>query len=307
MEALDVVLKVLHKNFTNEIVVPVKPGPVGYGLLLKLRLLLYAMLMEIFSTRKLVKHLRKRKHVLRRLGFEALPDKRTLDRWKHKHDYELQQAVTLVGNSYLQLSESEWSILDSTPLVDENDPEATVGHNSQGPFIGFKLHMSCDEKEVPLRAVVTQAHVHDSQKAKDIMAPTSLAGGDGSYDSQELRKYAKEQGTRLITVHNPRREGKAAKKPTPKKLKKVRFHIEQCNGFTKSEVMRHAWIFLKGLKAKATFALTAVLAVQALALFNLATWGYPSIRIQELEFLKIIYKWLISSTINLSNRGAIHL
>lgn len=283
MEALDVVLGLLHKNFAKEIVVRVRPGPVGYGLLLKLRLLLYAMLMEVFSTRKLAKHLRKRKYVLRRLGFKTLPDKRTLDRWKHKHDYELQQAITLAGNRYLQISESEWTILDSTPMVDENDPEATVGYNSQGPFIGFKLHMSCDEKEVPLRAVVTQAHVHDSQKGKDIMAPTPLAGGDGSYDAQELREYAKGQGTRLVTVHNPRREGKTAKRPTPKILREVRYHIEQCNGFTKSQVMKHAWIILKGLKAKATFALTAVLAIQALALFNLTIWGYPSIRIQEVR------------------------
>ena len=283
MEALDVVLGVLHKNFSDLIVIPVRPGPVGYGLLLKLRLLLYTMLMEIFSTRKLRKHLKKRPYVLRKLGFRTLPNKRTLDRWKHRHDYELQQAVSLVGDQYLQLSESEWTILDSTPLVDEDDPEAIVGHNSQGEFIGFKLHMSCDEKEVPLRACVTQAHVHDSQKAKDIMAPTPLAGGDGSYDAKELRKHAKEQGTKLLTVHNPRRKGKAAKKPTPKKLKQVRYHIEQCNGFTKSQVMKHAWTILKGLAAKACFALTAVLAVQALAIANLIKWGYPSIRIQEVR------------------------
>ena len=283
MEALDVVLQVLHKNFSNLIVVPLRPGPVGYGLLLKLRLLLYAMLAEIFSTRKLRKHLQKRRHILRRLGFKTLPDKRTIDRWKHKHDYELQQAVTLVGDRYLQLSESEWTVMDSTPLVDEDDPEATTGYNSQGPFVGFKLHMSCDEKGVPLRACVTQAHVHDSQKAKELMAPTPLAGGDASYDAEGLRKHAKEQGTKLITAHNPRREGKEAKKPTPKKLKQVRYHIEQCNGFTKSQVMKHAWTLLKGLAAKACFALTAVLAVQALALTTLLSWGYPIIRIQEVR------------------------
>ena len=113
--------------------------------------------------------MRKRKCVLRRLGFKTLPDKRTPDRWKHTHDYELQQAITLAGNRYLQISESEWTILDSTSLIEGDDLEVTIGHNSQGPPIGFKIHMSCDEREVPLRAVVTQAHVHDSQKAKEAL------------------------------------------------------------------------------------------------------------------------------------------
>ncbi len=283
MEALDVVLCVLHKNVSNEIVVGIRPGPEGYGLMLKLRLLLYAILMEIFSTRKLIKHLKKRSLVLKCLGFKKCPHKRTVDRWKKMVDYELQQAITLVGNRYLQLSESEWTLLDSTPLVDEHDPDATTGYNSQGPFIGFKLHMSCDEKEVPLRATLTQAHVHDSQKAKELFAPTPKAGGDCAYESSELKKYAKEKGIKLLTAHNPRREGKQARKPTPRILKKVRYVIEECNGFVKNEVMRRAWLLVKGLKAKTVFALTAVLAVQSLALTNLLMWGYPSIRISEVR------------------------
>jgi IS5 family transposase len=241
------------------------------------------MLMEIFETRKLVKHLKKRTKVIKKLGFKKMPSKRTLDRWKLKHEYELEQVIQIVGDGYLQLSESEWTILDSTPIVDEDDPEATVGHNSKGEFIGFKLHMSCDEYEVPLRATFTQAHVHDSQKAKQLLALTKKAGGDCAYDFKELRDEAKQQGTKLITSHNPRRKGKKAKKPTPKILKKVRIIIEQCNGFIKSQVMKHAWDLFTGLKAKATFCLTAVLAIQALAIYNLKRFDYPSIRIAELR------------------------
>jgi len=283
MEALNVVLQVLDKSFTEKIVIFVRRGPKGYGLLLKLRLLLYAMIIEIFSTRKLVKHLKKRPLIFKKLGFGSLPDKRTIDRWKKNLDYELQQAVTLVGDHYLQLSESEWTLIDSTPIIDKNDPDATIGHYSMGEFKGFKLHMSCDEKQVPLRATVTQAHVHDSQKGEDLFALTPKAGGDCGYDCERLRQVAKAQGTKLITSHNPRRQGKQAKKPTPKVLRKVRVCIEQCNGFIKSEVMKYYWILVKGLKAKATFLLTAVLAVQSIALANLIEWGYPSIRIQELR------------------------
>ena len=283
MEALEVVLEILNKNVVEKISEMKRRGPKGYKLLLRLRLLLYAVLMELFETRNLVRHLQKRPKVIWIMGFESMPSKRTMDRWKKKHDFELGQVIKILGDRYLQLNKSEWTVLDSTPLVDESDPEATVGYNSQGQFIGFKLHMSCDEYEVPLRAEFTQAHVHDSKKAHGILAKTPNVGGDCAYDFKELKKLVKKQGSKGIFVHNPRREGKEAKRKTPKVLKAVRITIEECNGFIKSKVMKHAWILFKGLKAKATFALTAVLAMQALALYNLRHFGYPSIRIAELS------------------------
>lgn len=283
MEALDVVNEVLTQKVIAQIIVRVKRGPKGYQLILRLRLLLYAHLMAIFSSRKLRKHLLKRPEKLNGLGFETIPDRRTIDRWKHQLGSEFQQLVRLTGDNYLQTKLSEWTILDSTPLIDEEDPEATVGYNSQGRFIGFKLHMSCDEHEVPLRATVTQANVHDSQRASELLAPTHYNGGDSAYESKEIKKEVKYLGSKPIFAHNPRRGGVEKRKRSPKILRAVRYCIEQCNGFIKSEVMQHAWIIVKGLAAKAVFALTAVLAIQALALFNLKRYGYPSIRIQEIR------------------------
>jgi IS5 family transposase len=274
MEALEIVKDILTDKSISQIKRRVRPGPKGYKLLLKLRLLLYAHLNGYFSTRKLRKHLKKRPEMLKSLGFQALPDKRTIDRWKKKLDNELQQFVRLTGDRYLQRKLSEWTILDSTPLVDEFDIEAKVGHNSQGTFKGFKLHMSCDEYEVPLRAVVTTANVHDSAKAEELLAPTKRTGGDSGYDAEKIKKAVKNIGSKPIFVH---------KRKTPKILKAARVVIEQCNGFIKSEVVQHAWTIVKGLTAKAVFALTAVLAIQALALFNLKRYGYPSIRIQEVR------------------------
>ncbi len=283
MEALDIVNEVITHKSIAQINIKLHPGPKGYILLLRLRLLLYAHLMALFSTRRLAKHLKKRPEKLKFLGFQKLPDRRTIDRWKKKLDKEVEQLVRLTGDKYLQTKISEWTILDSTPLVDEFDSEAKIGHNSQGMFKGFKLHMSCDEHEVPLRAVVTTANVHDSAKAEELLAPTKRTGGDSGYDSKSIKRAAKGIGSKPIFVHNPRREGKKKKRKTPKMLKKVRVIIEQCNGFIKSEVMQHAWMIVKGLAAKAVFALTAVLAIQSLALYNLRRYGYPSIRIQEIR------------------------
>lgn len=283
MKALAIVNEILTNKVIGKIKVPTKPGPKGYPLPLRFKLLLYGKLKGFFSTRMLRKHLKKSPVVLKKLGFETLPDRRTIDRWKHKLDTKLQQLVKLTGDCYIQRKLSEWTILDSTPLVDEKDPEAKVGYTSKGKFKGFKLHMSCDEYEVPLRAVVTTANVHDSTKAEELLAPTPRTGGDAGYDAKEVKKAIREQGSKPVFIHNPRREGKKKKRKTPKILRIVRVCIEQCNGFIKSEVMKHTWTIVKGLAAKAVFALTAVLAIQALALYNLNHYGYPSIRIQEVR------------------------
>lgn len=279
MEALDIVNEILTHKTIACLQVRVHPGPAGYALLKRLKLLLYGHIQGILSTRKLRKHLRKNPKKLYGLGLQTIPDRRTIDRWKQKLASEFAQLVQITGNRYLQKKISEWTILDSTPLEDEHDSDARVGHTSKGAFKGFKLHMSCDEHEVPLRAVVTTGNIHDSTKGSDLLAPTKMTGGDAGYDNKELKKAARKIGSKPIFVHNPRREGKAKKRKTPRMLKKVRVVIEQLNGFVKNEVMLRAWTFVKGLAAKTVFALTSVLTVQGLALYTLKRYGYPRIGI----------------------------
>src|SRR3989338_3622286 len=161
MQTVNVVLGVLNKNVVSKIEKQ-RRGPEGHGLLIILRLMLYAVLAEIFSTRKLVKHLRKRPKVLRNLGFLNLPDRRSIDRWNGRYEDVLDELIKLTGDRYLQLNESEWTLLDSTPIEDRKDPDARKGYTSKGEFYGFKVHMSCDEKRVPLRATFTTGNVHDS-------------------------------------------------------------------------------------------------------------------------------------------------
>ena len=68
MRPIDIVKCVVYKSITKK-VERKGSGPKGFGLLRIIRLLLYAVLMEIFSTRKLVKHLKKRKRIWKGLGF----------------------------------------------------------------------------------------------------------------------------------------------------------------------------------------------------------------------------------------------
>ena len=283
MESLDIVKEVLTDKFIASIEIPVRPGPEGYELVLRLRLLLYAHLKGYFSSRKIRKHLIKNPKVLKQLGFKTLPNKRTIDRWKKKLVNVMSQIIRLAGNNYLKLRGSEWTIVDSTPLEDEKDKDAKVGYTSKGKFKGFKLHMSCDESEVPLRAEFTTGNVHDSQKGQELLAPTPRSGGDSGYDAKSIKQTARSMDSKMLTGHNPRREGKDKKKKMSKILKKVRFIVEQCNSFIKNEVMLNAWKKFKGFTVKAFFALMAVVSVQAMALWNLNHYGYPSIRIGDLR------------------------
>jgi hypothetical protein len=282
MQTVDVVLGVLNKSCVAKVDY-VRRGPKGYGLLVIMRLLLYSVLAEIFSTRLLVKHLKKHPRVWKRLGFKRIPSRRSLDGWFQKYDGVLDKLIRIVGDKYLQLNESEWTILDSTPIRDRNDPDAKKGYSSQGAFYGFKLHASCDEYCVPLRATFTTGNVHDSKQATLLLAPTPQVGGDSAYDFQELKIKVIEQGSKEYFVHNPRREGIEKKKPTPKILSKVRVCIEQLNSILKEQVMKRTWTQIKGFAKKATRCLLAVLALQALAIHNLKTWGYPSVRIGDLR------------------------
>ena len=258
-------------------------GPKGHGLLCILRLLVYAMLKRYFSTRELVKHLRKHTEVWRDLGFRSRPGLSSIARWRKRYQRELEECIALLGDKYLVERGSVWTIVDSTPLEDERDPDARVGHTSKGPFKGFKLHMSSDEDRVPLRATVTTGNVHDKTMAEHLLAPTPLTGGDAGYCAEDLKATVRARGSVPIFVDNPGRKGKAAKKPTPKILKQVRVCIEQCNSIVKTQVMQNAWTCVVGFLAKATFALVAVLATQALAIFNLRRWGYPTLRVCEVR------------------------
>jgi len=282
MQTVDVVLGVVNKRLVKQVSY-VRKGPKGYGLLLVLRVILYSVLAEVFSTRKLVKHLKKRPRVWKKLGFAKLPVRRTFDAWFEKYDFLLDTVIRLTGDRYLQLSESEWTILDSTPIPDKDDPDAMKGYTSKGEFWGFKLHASCDEYCVPLRATFTTGNVHDSQKAHDILAPTRRVGGDSAYDFKELKITVVEQESKGYFVHNPRREGKEKKRPTPKILKIKRVCVEQCNSILKEQVLKRTWTAIKGFAKKATRCLLAVLALQAFAIHNLKTWGYPSVRIGDLR------------------------
>lgn len=282
MQTIEIVNSVIKKDLVLNLE-QVRTGPKGYGLVLIFRLLLYSVLAEVWSTRFLLKHLKKKPKIWRKLGFHRVPGRRTVDGWFQKYDKQLEQFVEIVGDEYLQLSDSVWTLIDSTPIPDENDPDARKGHTSKGEFKGFKLHMSCDEKRVPLRATFTTGNVHDVTQAPKIITPTFFVGADAGYDSKELKTLIWSQPSVALIVHNPRWQGKENKRPSLEILKKFRVCIEQCNSIVKIQVLKELWTNIKGFAKKATRCFLGVLALQALAIYNIKKRGYPSLKISEVR------------------------
>jgi len=199
-------------------------------------------------------------------------------------DKELKELTSLLGDAYLNLKNSEWVIIDSTPIVDEEDEDSKVGYNSKGKFIGFKLHLSCDEYLVPLRAEFTKANVHDVTVAESLLVPVKYGSADSAYDSGDLKLTAWQvHGVMLVTGHNPRRLGKDKKRKMDKKFAEMRERIEQLNSIIKNQIMNRFWTNIKGFKKKYIFCMLSVVTAQILAIYNLKTYGYPLIRIKDVR------------------------
>jgi len=258
-------------------------GPKGYGLLSVVRVLVYSLSCGRHSARSLHQHLRASTQIRQELELPSCPSRRTLNRWFRQYWSELNALTRVLGDKYVAKAHPVWTIVDSTPLADQYDPDARWGKTSRGFFRGFKLHLGCDEKRVPLRAIFTTGNIHDSTPATQLLAPTPRVGGDSAYDVAEIKRAARQQGSKPIFVHNPRREGKAAKRSTPRALRRVRVCVEQLNSIVKTQVLKNTWTHVKGFAAKATLAFASVLALQALALYTQRVYGYPSLKISALR------------------------
>lgn len=262
---------------------PRRRGPHGHAFVAVIRLLVYALFARFPTTRGVVAHVQARPEVWRALGFAACPTRRAVDKWKRRYQRRvLPRAIAMLGDEYALLTHPDWTLVDSTPLEDKHDGEARWGKTSRGWFCGYKLHMSTDEKSVPLRATFTSGEVHDSRPAGLLFAPTPCVGGDSAYDNKRLTRKARRQGSVAHFVPNPRNNPNDTRRTHPA-LGKVRSAIERANNLVKNEVMQRAWTRVKGFATKAAMALCAVLALQALALYTLRERAALALRISEVR------------------------
>jgi len=110
--------------------------------------------------------------------------------------------------------------------------------NSQGhteSWIGYKLHISTAEGDIPIAALLSSASTHDSQVALPLMnlcnqRVTSLYDlADSGYCSGIIREESRKLGHVPLIDHNPRRGEKIEFLPHEAERYKARTGVERTN------------------------------------------------------------------------------
>lgn len=257
---------IVVRQFINKKIVPQRPrqrGNPGYPWHVVARLLVYAVLIGIFTNKGLVRHLEQNPLIRRILGLKTIPHRKTIARWK-KNWYLLFFVVEKLGDMVRLLIPTEKLIFDSTPIIDYNDPDAEVGFYSIGPFKGFKDHYSVNQLGIPIRNIFTKANTHDSMWLTMLLVETMFGLGDSGYDSRANRKAIRRVGGKPVIARNPRNSKKKFK--TPRMLKKFRYLIEQKNDLLKNHILKGFWTRIKGFESKACFVYCGIIAMQVMAL-----------------------------------------
>jgi IS5 family transposase len=269
-------------RIVNKEMVPEQTGKgrKGYGMVARMRVLVYQQVSKIHSDKGLVRHLENREDVRRALRLRSVPDRTQIGRWRRNYWEVLKSVFEKVGDMMEPLMSTDMLITDSTPLEDD-DPEAEWGFYSRGCFKGFKVHVSVNQLGVPKRAEVTTGNRHDSPLFPDLIrgCRCQLVLGDAGYDCEENRRIAEKQGMKPVIARNPRRSDKKYK--TPELLKKKRYIVEQFNSLLK-ELLSGCWQRWKGLSSKQGVIYAALIGIQVVVISSL---------IEGLDHLKCISKY----------------
>lgn len=96
----------------------------------------------------------------------------------------------------------------------------TSSHGQQQYWRGYKLHLDVVDGQLPISALLTGAHVHDSQAAIPLMTMSTQRVTylydlmDSAYDAAAIREHSLALGHRPITDH-PRRYRKTGEHKVP--------------------------------------------------------------------------------------------
>ena len=240
-------------------------GRKGYGRLPAARLLVYAQLKGIHKDKRLVKYLQKNPGVAKALGLKSIPNRTTIGRWRKRLGSIMREVFEKLASIVAMLTPTKLLVVDSTPLEDWKDPDAKWGFYPQGPFKGFKVHVSVDQLGLPRKALITPRNRHDSPFLPELIAGQrpKFVLGDAGYDSERNRKACRGIGAKPYIVTNPRRSCK--RRHAPALLKRKRYIVEQFNSRLK-DMLNNCWHWFKGLAKKATVVYSALVAMLAIAL-----------------------------------------
>lgn len=248
----------------NKEIVPLQKGRGrrGYGNVPRVRVLIYQEV-KGFNDCQLIRHLEANPEIRRILGLTGIPDRSRLSVWKKTYSDLVIYVFNKLSAIIQMITPTELLIIDSTPLVDEEDPDAKVGFNSRGPFKGFKIHLSVNQAGLPLKAILTTGNKHDSPFLPKLLVTCLMVLTDASYDSESNRKACRAIGAKPIIAKNRRRSKK--RRWTPKILKKKRYLVEQFNAIIKNS-MNKCWQKVRGIKRKSSAVFSSLSAILVTAI-----------------------------------------
>jgi len=114
--------------------------------------------------------------------------------------------------------------------------------NSKGvkeTWVGYKLHISTTDGDIPVSALLTSASLHDSQVAIPLMQITGARIqygydlADAAYCSEVIREASRSQGRVPLIDHNPRAGKKRPFEPHEAERYKIRSQVERTNSLLK--------------------------------------------------------------------------
>jgi len=271
----------LVRLVVNKVAVPPEPvrrGNPGYPRLRAVRLLVYSKLAGLENDSWVVRHLKRRRDVARALGFRRVPHRTTVGRWWRRYSALLGEVFNWLSGLVQLMAPTSLLVVDSTPLADLYDMEASWGFTGRGPFRGFKLHAAVNQLGLPLRAVVTPGNRHDSpllpSLLEDLEADYVLA--DAGYDSDENREAVSSMGAEPVIAVNPRRGTRGGIRHGVL-LREKRHLVEQFNGLVKGSMLRGCWVRPRGLVKKTSVVTAGLIGLNTTALESMLE-GEPSLR-----------------------------
>jgi len=141
---------------------------------------------------------------------------------------------------------------------------------------GYKLHIDTIDGDIPVKAILTSASVHDSQVMLPLMHATSARLtycydlADAAYCSPILREASRALGHVPLIDHNPRRGEKIPFAPHEAERFKARSQAERVNARLKdSHGGRHVWVRTPAkVMSHLMFGLSVIAATQLLRLLQ---------------------------------------
>jgi len=276
-------------SLINKSTCPERPnqrGYPGYSWILVARILIYAAIRGFHNNSAIVVHLKNNPDIAKALGFETIPHRTTISRWRRRW-WILTEVIEKLGGMVQKLVPTTLLIVDSAPIPDENDPDARKGKTSKGWFNGFKIHVSVNQMRIPLKAVFTTGNESDmnflGRLIHGIIALFLLA--DKGYDSKVNRLICRSQRIKPIIIKNKRNSKNKPKQPALLILaKKFRFLVEQFNSLLKTETLNEKWYQFKGFAKKATTVYAGVIAVQVMGIYGLQNGEKNPLRISMYRY-----------------------